>query len=250
MIFMDSDVFLHPDTITKALVRLHQGADGVMALYDESPDAELSLVGNYKNLYMNHFLGLKTHSSTVDFVVGSFFLIKSESFQPWPEFKYYGEDSLYGKILSQKGLRLVVGADVLIHHSKPYSPATLAINAFRMGLGWSRLLLMNISRSGDSATAFHAANSQILSILIWGLAWVMIFITRTNILGWLFLAWALIIFLNRDFYRHLARRSSGKILIAGYYLLPMEYLLMLAGIQVGVLSWFWEKGFRKPSLSK
>jgi GT2 family glycosyltransferase len=174
--FLDADVAVHPDTLSRALARF--GADpGLVALfgsYDDRPEA-LGLVSRYRNL-LHHFVhqqgtfqdnarpahtfwtGCGTIRRDVFLEFGGF----DPRLYPRPAI----EDIELGYRLTRAGHRTILARDVQATHLKRWTlPEMIRTDIFRRGVPWMLL----IKRTGTVETDLNVQATQKACVALTGI---------------------------------------------------------------------------------
>jgi hypothetical protein len=231
LVFVDSDVEVHPD----ALARIHErfAADPALAAvfgaYDDDP-GDPGLTSRYRNLlHHNVHVGAAGEAETFWAGLGA---IRRGAFEAaggydadrFPEPSV--EDIELGMRLRRQGARIVLDPEVRGRHLKAWTPRTMVATDFgRRGVPWARLLL----RDGGGSTALNLgwkrrAGTGISVALLGAL------LARRPRLA----AAALIanLILDRDLYALLARRGGPRLLLAGIGLHQLHQLTAAASVPV------------------
>jgi GT2 family glycosyltransferase len=236
LIFVDSDVVVEKDTIKKCIEELQDpSTDAVNAIISAEGPHKANTIGQYKNFYMEYFITKSTSGKKyIDFVHGAFFAIKKEAFSPWPVFREYGEDTLYGKKLADQGKKIKFSSKVKIFHLKNYNIASLMKNAFFISRGWTIISKpLNFAKNSKSRQSFfHAGLEQVASILIWYLMAITIFFSPM----WVVIEFLVLCLLNSLFYLFILKKAGRKLFFISFICLNIEYLAMSVGIISGTLS--------------
>jgi glycosyltransferase involved in cell wall biosynthesis len=233
-IFIDSDVIIEKSTIRTCLEELYEkNVDAINGIISPALSAGTNLIGTYKNCYMEYFISRSALNNTkINFVHGSFIAIKKKSFIPWPPFKEYGEDTLYGKSLFNDGKKIRFSTQVRIGHLKNYGLLSLMRNAFLISRGWMIIAKSSFMTNSGKKSFFHAGHEQILSILFSYLFIATLFIKPLTALA----AMAAILFLNAIFFIHILTKYGFRLFFISLLCLPLEYLSMSFGVISGLIN--------------
>jgi UDP-N-acetylmuramyl pentapeptide synthase len=229
LVFVDSDVCVHRDTLARIQERFEAEPDlaALIGSYDDDP-ASPGLVSQYKNL-LNHYVHQHGHPEAVAFwsACGA---IRREVFMAeggFPESyeRPSVEDIDFGYRLRQAGHRIALDGTIQVKHLKRWTLGALVrSDIFDRALPWTRLIL----ESGQLPNDLNVAVSQRISAL---LAWLCAVCAAAGLwwpvlLAPAFLAAAGIVVLNRGFFRLLVVRR-GWAFAAGA--LPLHFAYYLYG---------------------
>jgi GT2 family glycosyltransferase len=244
--FLDADVAVHRETLTRALRRFEHDPclSALFGSYDDNPAAP-GFVSQYRNL-LHHFVhqqgefhdGIRpahTFWTGCGLIRRSVFL-EYGGFDPRLYPRPAIEDIELGYRLTRAGHRIALARDVLATHMKRWTlPEMIRTDIFRRGVPWMLL----IKRSGTVETDLNVKLGQKacvaltgLSILAGGLA--MLFPWATAVSG---IALVLIVFLNLKFFTFLARRK-GIAFATGAVPLHLVYYCC-CGISVVIAECLW-----------
>jgi GT2 family glycosyltransferase len=234
LVFVDSDVEVHPDALTR--IRERFAADPALAAvfgaYDDDP-ADPGLTSRYRNLLHHHVhAGAAGEAETFWAGLGA---IRRDAFDAaggfdadrFPEPSV--EDIELGMRLRRQGARIVLDPEIRGRHLKAWTPRNMVATDFsRRAVPWARLLL----RDGGGSTALNLGWKQRASAA-----------TSVTLLGSLLarrprLAAAALIanlLLDRDLYALLARRGGQRLLLAGIGLHQLHQLTAAASVPVAIV---------------
>jgi GT2 family glycosyltransferase len=229
LVFVDSDVEVHPDTLTR--IRERFSADpaltAVFGAYDDDP-ADPGLTSRYRNLLHHHVhAGAAGEAETFWAGLGA---IRRDAFEAaggfdadrFPEPSV--EDIELGMRLRRQGARIVLDPGIRGGHLKAWTLRTMVATDFRRrGVPWALLLL----RDGGGSTALNLgwrrrASAAALVALLGTL------LARRPRLAAAALLASLI--LDRDLYALLARRGGPQLLLAGIGLHQLHQLTAAASV--------------------
>lgn len=154
LLFLDSDVCVHPDTIARILSRFREdpSLDAVMGSYDNSPAAP-DILSQYRNL-MHCFV----HQNSRD-VASTFWAgcggVRADVFREHGGFdESYSrpaiEDIELGVRMVRSGHKLVFAHDVRVKHLKTWAFADLLMtDIFHRGVPWTELILRERNMPND-----------------------------------------------------------------------------------------------------
>ncbi len=226
VLFLDADVCVHPDT----LARVHdwfdgpERIDGVFGGYDDAPEAP-GLVSQYRNL-LHCYTHRRGQRQAATFWAGCGAL-RREVFLAAGGFresyrKPSIEDIELGYRLTAGGTRIVLDPEIQVKHLKHWTlRSMIRTDVMDRGIPWAELMLGR----GKVPDDLNLRLSQRLSTV---LAWMMAgAIAGAGVFrdGRLLLAvpvlGALLVFMNADFYRFLARRRGWRFMVAA---IPLHFL--------------------------
>lgn len=154
LFFVDADVSLYPDTITKVLAAFDQEplVDAIIGSYDDAP-SESDFLSQYKNLH-HHYVH-QTSSEDAFTFWGACGAIKREAFLAVGGFdesysKPSIEDIELGHRLKQAGYTIRVVKSLQVKHLKHWGVFSLIrTDIFGRAMPWSRLILRDRSFVND-----------------------------------------------------------------------------------------------------
>ncbi|HET9196901.1 MAG TPA: glycosyltransferase [Solirubrobacterales bacterium] len=229
VVFVDSDVEVHPEALERMAARFaaDPGLDAVFGAYDDAP-ADPGLTSRYRNLLHHHVhAGAEGAAETFWAGLGA---VRRGVFEAAGGFDADGfpepsvEDVELGMRLRRGGARIALDPEIRGRHLKAWTPWTMVATDFgRRGVPWTRLLL----RDGGDSTALnlgwrHRASAATSVALLGSL------IARRPRLGMAALLANLL--LDRDLYALLARRGGPKLLAAGVGLHQLHQLTAAASV--------------------
>jgi Glycosyl transferase family 21 len=235
VVFVDSDVEVHPD----ALARIERhfvedpGLTAVFGAYDAEPAAP-GLTSRFRNLLHHHvhasspgeaetfWAGLGAVRQAEFDAVGGFdadrFTVPSV------------EDIDLGMRLRARGARLLLDPSIRGRHLKAWTPLTMVRTDFsRRGVPWMRLLL----RGGAGATSLNLDGRHRASAVATVTLALAALARRPRTALASLLA---VLVLNRGLYRLLAQRGGPQLLLAGIGLHLIHQLTAIASVPVAVVA--------------
>lgn len=178
--FMDADVEVHPDTLSKAYQFIQQNKiDGAIGSYDNQP-LHPQTVSRFRNL-LHHYHHQKNHLQNGTFW-GAFGMIEKQTFYDIGMFntnyeKPSIEDIELGYRLLDNGYNVLINADLQIKHRKKWTLKNMVYtDIFLRALPWTQLInsypnnpkILNINlKEKTSAAAALATSFFFLSGLIY-----------------------------------------------------------------------------------
>jgi len=165
LLFIDSDVTVHPDTLSKMAIEFaaDPALDAVMGSYDDDPTAP-NFMSQYRNL-MHCFVHQRSNRQATTFWAGCG-AIRREVFAEFNGFdeKYRSaaiEDIELGYRMSAAGRKLALNPSIQVTHMKRWSLRTmLRADFFHRALPWSELAI----RSGRLPNDLNLRVSQRISV--------------------------------------------------------------------------------------
>jgi GT2 family glycosyltransferase len=233
LVFVDSDVEVHPDALERIARRFAENPEltAVFGAYDDDP-ADRGLTSRYRNLLHHHVhAGAEGEAETFWAGLGA---IRRDAFEAaggfdaerFPEPSV--EDIELGMRLRRQGAKVLLDPRIRGRHLKRWTPGSMVATDFaRRGVPWTRLLLREGSDSttlnlGWQRRASAAASVALLTALL----------ARRPHLGAAALAANLV--LDRDLYALLARRGGPRLLLAGIGLQQLHQLTAAASVPVAL----------------
>ena len=251
--FVDADVAVHRDTLSRILARFEADPDlsALFGSYDDTPTAP-DLVSQYRNL-LHHYVHQQGDFNDDARPARTFWTgcgaIRTQDFLDHGGFdpELYTrpaiEDIELGYRITRAGGRIVLARDVLGTHMKRWSLKSVVMtDIFQRGVPW--LLLMK--RSHIQETDLNVKPGQKLCVVAAGL--LVLSLPVAPLQPWAFAtvpaALGAIMALNRDFYRFLARRRGWPFAIAA---VPLHFAYYCCcGVSVVIAEALW----RFPGLSR
>jgi glycosyltransferase involved in cell wall biosynthesis len=231
LLFLDSDVLLSGDVLTKLRETLLREPD--LSGFTAGSDAEELKPGfftDYKNIYMSYIFA--RCDVEVNFFYGSFCGIRKSEFISWPTSPALCEDSHLGYLLSQTKKKIKFLHDIKIIHLKKYSIFSLFKNDFNIAASFMILFLRyNRWRTLLSGEKFgHTSKTQKWSVV---LAVLGVFLgLQLHLLSlFIFFIW---IILNIDFFIFLKTKRGSGFLFKSFVWTYIDHLIYAAGILKGV----------------
>ncbi len=235
LVFVDSDVEVHPDALAR--IERHFAEDpelaGVFGAYDDNPAAP-GLASRFRNL-LHHHVHTTSAGEAETFWAG-LGAVRREAFDavggfdpmrfPHPSV----EDIDLGMRLRRRGSRLLLDPAIRGRHLKAWTPLTMVQTDFsRRGVPWVRLLLRE--RRGGTALNLgwrHRASAAATALLA-----LAVLARRPHLALGPLLA---VLTLNRELYALLARRGGAPLLLAGIPLHLLHQLTAVAAFGAGLLA--------------
>lgn len=234
VVFVDSDVEVHADALTRIHKRfaLDPALDALFGAYDDEP-ADPALTSRYRNLLHHHVHnGAAGEAETFWAGLGA---VRREAFEATGGFDAIEfpepsvEDIELGMRLRRGGARIALDPRIRGRHLKAWTPLSMTATDFsRRGVPWARLLL----RGGSSSTALNlgwrrrasAATSVALLASLLG--------RRPRLAAAALIANLVV---ERDLYALLARRGGARLLLAGIGLHQLHQLTAAASVPTALV---------------
>lgn len=233
LVFVDSDVEVHPDALARIAARFAAEPDlaALFGAYDDDP-ADPGLTSRYRNLLHHHVhAGAAGEAETFWAGLGA---VRREVFEAaggfdaarFPDASV--EDIELGMRLRRDGRRIVLDPAIRGRHLKAWTPLSMARTDFaRRGVPWARLLLRERQHSTALNLGWRRRASAATSVLLFA----SLLGRRKRLAGAALLA---NLVLDRDLYALLARRGGPKLLLAGIGLHQLHQLSAVAAVPVAV----------------
>lgn len=253
--FLDADVAVHPQTLTRAIARFDADPNlaALFGSYDDAPAAP-GLVSQFRNL-LHHYVHQQGEFVDDARPARTFWtgcgVIRRQAFLDLGGFdpRLYRrpaiEDIEFGYRLTRAGLRVALARDVQATHLKRWTfLGMIKTDIFQRGVPWMLL----IKRSGIVETDLNVRSEQKLCVAAAGLLSLAVLASPWS--PWMLAAAAsgfvAIVGLNLDFYRFLARRR-GLGFAAGSVGLHYVYYCC-CGVSVIIAMGLWHlAGGRSPA---
>jgi hypothetical protein len=230
--FLDADVAIHSDTLARVIARFEADPDlaALFGSYDDSPTAP-GLVSQFRNL-LHHYVHQQGRFTAEARPARTFWTgcgaIRRQVFLDYGGFdpRLYRrpaiEDIELGYRLTRGGRRIILARDIQATHMKRWTLASvLRTDVFQRGVPWMLLL----KRSRIDETDLNVRPEQRICVVIAGMVTLAVAGSAAlAVLSPLAIAAAglgLIVALNADFYRFLARRRGAGFALAA---IPLHYI--------------------------
>lgn len=238
LVFVDSDVEVHPDALAR-IERRFAAEPALAALfgaYDDDPAAP-GLTSRFRNL-LHHHVHVSSPGEAETFWAGLGAIRRAEfealgGFDA-ARFRRAGvEDIELGMRLRERGGRIVLDPAVRGRHLKAWTPWTMAHTDFaRRGVPWVRLLPV-AGRGGRTLNLGWRHRASAAASLILAIA------AARRRAGLAAGALLTVLALNRDLYALLARRGGAPLLLAGVPLHVLHQLTAAAALPAGGTLHLW-----------
>jgi len=254
LVFIDSDVCVHPDTLGRidAHFREHPSADALMGSYDDAP-AHPAFVSQYKNLF-HHYVHHRSSSEAWTFWAGCG-AIRRKVFLDFGGFdESYTrpciEDIELGSRLHAGGHRIDLDPSIQVTHLKRWTLWGLVRTDVRdRGVPWFLLMWQRRSIPADlNMTLAHRISVALVGAVVLLCAAMLSGLlvgfpkgpfVRAATAGGLVACAVLLIFLNRDLYRFFARKRGLVFAVGTVPLHWLYYLYCGVSVILAVLVQLW-----------
>jgi GT2 family glycosyltransferase len=233
LVFVDSDVEVHPDALEAIARHFSRDPDlaAVFGAYDDDPEHP-GLTSRYRNLLHHHVhSGAAGEAETFWAGLGA---VRREAFENADGFDadHFPEPSVedieLGMRLRRRGDRILLDPGIRGRHLKAWTPLSMLRTDFaRRGLPWARLLM----REGDESTALNLSRRRRVSALASVTLLASLLARRPRLAAAALLA---NLALDRDLYALLARRGGPRLLLAGISLHQLHQLTAAASVPVAI----------------
>ncbi|MDQ2631165.1 MAG: glycosyltransferase family 2 protein [Actinomycetota bacterium] len=229
LVFVDSDVEVHPDALEAIARHFSRDPDlvAVFGAYDDDP-AHPGLTSRYRNLLHHHVH--RSNAGEAETFWAGLGAVRRKAFDDaggfdadnFPEPSV--EDIELGMRLRRRGGRILLDPGIRGRHLKAWTPLSMLRTDFlRRGLPWARLLM----RDGDDSTVLNLSWRRRASALS-SVALLGALLARRPRLAAAALLAGLV--LDRDLYALLARRGGPRLLFAGIGLHQLHQLAAAASV--------------------
>jgi hypothetical protein len=229
LVFVDSDVELHPDALERIAERFAADPElaAVFGAYDDDP-ADPGLTSRYRNL-LHHHVHAGAAGEAESFWAGlgavrrdAFAAVGGFDAERFPLASI--EDIELGMRLRRAGARIVLDPQIRGRHLKRWTPLSMACTDFgRRGVPWLRLLLRERAHSTALNLGWRQRASSAASVAL-----AAALLGRRRRLAAVALMANLA--LDRDLYALLARRGGPRLLLAGIGLHQLHQLAAAASV--------------------
>ncbi len=229
LVFVDSDVEVHPDTLERIAERFSADPEltALFGAYDDEP-ADPALTSLYRNLLHHHVHS--TAAGEAETFWAGLGAVRREAFEALGGFdadrfpQASVEDIEFGMRLRRSGAKILLDPGICGRHLKAWTPLRMLHTDFRRrGVPWMRLLL----RDKDDSTALNLSRQRRLSALASVALLSGLLSNRPRIAAAAMLAGLV---LDRDLYALLARRGGLRLLFAGIGLHQLHQLAAAASV--------------------
>ena len=236
LLFIDSDVCVHPDTVSLVQDALEADAslDAVIGAYDDTPDSR-EFFSQYRNL-MHCFVHRTGSREAFTFWSGCGAIRRGVFLESRGFDERYTrpsiEDIEFGSRLVAAGRRILLRPDIEVKHLKRWTFWQIVrTDVFDRGIPWAELILRNRSMPNDLNLQLHQRLSVILVYALLGLS------ITGHFVYWGIAVLLSVIALNFQFYSFLARRRGVPFALAA---IPVHLLYhFYNGLSFGIALLRW-----------
>jgi glycosyltransferase involved in cell wall biosynthesis len=207
LVFLDADVTVHPDTLSRINIIFGTNRDvhALFGSYDDQP-ADRSLISSFKNL-MHHHVHHLGNSEAETFWTGCG-AVRKDVFEAAGGFASTTltcvEDIEYGNRLREKGCRILLCPEVQVKHHKKWTLFSLIrTDMLVRGIPWTVMML----RRGKPEKDLNLSNSQKVAAIAACLFFPALLLAalQTSLVWVPALLGGVLLWLNRSFYSLLVR---------------------------------------------
>jgi len=232
LLFLDSDVVLHKESIAMALHSMQaKNADAIIGSYDDAP-AQKDFVSQFRNL-LHHYHHQQNNGQEAVFW-GAFGLIKKKVFTAVGGFNENFtepsvEDIELGYRLHDQGYLAILDASILLKHLKKWTITNMVYtDVFKRALPWTILLAKHNKWSKNK---LNTNSKEKLTALVALLNFCFLFlgIWQAYFLYVAFFSLLIFILLQKSFYAMLARKCTIICCLTSIILHHIYYFSAIAG---------------------
>lgn len=234
LVFVDSDVEVHPDALARIARRFAEDPSltALFGAYDDDPD-DPGLASRYRNLLHHHVHSCAAGGAETFWAgLGA---VRREAFEASGGFdaerftRASVEDIELGMRLRRRGARIVIDPAIRGRHLKRWTTLSMVRTDFACrGVPWTRLLLSE----GAGSTALNLGRRHRLSAAASVALLAALLARRPRIAAAALLA---NLVLDRSLYALLARRGGPRLLLAGIGLHQLHQLTAAASVPVALV---------------
>jgi GT2 family glycosyltransferase len=244
--FLDADVAVHPDTLSRAVARFEAdpGLAALFGSYDDEPTAP-GLVSQFRNL-LHHYVhqqGTFTDDArpartfwTGCGAIRRQVFLDLGGFDPDLYRRPAIEDIEFGYRVARAGFRTILARDVQATHMKRWTlPDVIRTDIARRGVPWMLLL----KRSGIVEHDLNVRGDQRLCVVVAGLVSLAALLAPAwpTLLAAVPAGLVALVALNRGFYRFLARRRGWWFAAAAVWPHYVYYVCCVASVLIALAIW-------------
>ncbi|MBN1872237.1 MAG: glycosyltransferase [Candidatus Omnitrophica bacterium] len=244
LIFMDSDVMPHPQTVGQLIEPLEKGWDSCIGIYEPCPGYK-NFSSVYKNIFIWHY-----HNSAngkVDWFWTACGSVKKDIFCSlggFSESYSYNsiEDIEFGYRMTKNGYRILLNKEAVAKHLRYFGIGGLLKNDFRKGRDWTYL---NLSKNPSLSLKHPVARLKSRGrAMIMNLAF--IFLTLFSVAKIEFLPLAVVVFfvlpfMEKRFFSSLSAHGGRFAVALAVFIKPIDDLAISAGSFIGGMRFLFNK---------
>jgi GT2 family glycosyltransferase len=230
LVFVDADVVVHPDAISRLHAHLEARPEtsAVFGSYDDAPRGS-GTVSGFRNLLHHH-----VHQGSAG-IVGTFWAglgaVRREAFEAVGGFdpdRLWLEDIDLGIRLTAAGAEVVLDPSILGTHLKVWSlPEMIRTDFHRRAVPWIDLIIQHGHASTDLNLSWRHRVSA-LAVLVAVFASLAFTFTAAAVAAMCFVA------LNFRFYRVLRRRQGLRAAVCGVFLHALHHAVSIAAVPYAI----------------
>jgi GT2 family glycosyltransferase len=233
IVFLDADVAPHPDVIQRfrKYFRDDSTLAAVMGSYDDSPAAP-GIVSRYRNLLHRYtHLTASRYASTFWAGCGAIRREQCQLYKGFDERRYPSpsiEDIELGVRLRRAGEGILLDPAICVQHRKAWDlTGMLRTDVMARAVPWWKLILESESMPNDLNLKISQRLSAVLVLL--AVAGLPLLLWKAALAaGFIVISFCVVVVLNAEFYRFLAKHAGWRTALAG---IPLHLLYFLsAGI--------------------
>ncbi len=246
--FIDADCAVHTDTLGRLVdyFRAHPEVDAAFGSYDRTPAAP-GFIAQYKNLF-HHYIHQQSSEEASTFWAGCG-AVRRETFLEAGGFDAERfrrpsiEDIELGGRLVRDGKTIRLVREIQVTHLKAWNfVSLLKADLFDRAIPWSRLMFVRRDLVSDLNLRAHHRVSGVAAWLLLLLILAAPFYPPAGTAG--LVAGGLLVVLNLDFYRFLARERGTLFALRAIPLHWLYYLYATAGFLIGAILSFRDRDHR------
>jgi glycosyltransferase involved in cell wall biosynthesis len=237
ILFIDSDVFVKKDTIDNIFNEFKKGEEAVVGVFDDYRRYK-TFFGDYKNLWMKY--SYEAISERAALFYTSLAAIKKDIFIKIGGFnenydKPSTEDTAYGNILWNNGIKPLINPKIKAVHNKEYSLYDVLKTDFYRASDLLKMKLRKDMGELQEGNRTSVPAPFIVSVLATFSALVIFSLTGSLILLALLLMLSIVI--NFKFLSWIYYKRKWFFVLKSAVFLPLDHLAVLVGMAFGLLSY-------------
>lgn len=213
VLFLDSDVVVHPNTIEKINNSFKNDISALQCMYSKKCPIK-NFYSQYQNLY-HYYMFNSIKSKYIQTASTYCFAIRKEEFIDFSNIKTV-EDGEWGIKLYQKGKKILLDKDIQVEHLKRYTLISLLKRSFITSSNKINSIKKNKKQININLDSTHHNKIKMFSILF-------------SVVPPVF--W----YLNRGFFRFIYKEKGKVFLLKTILFHEINYFVFLVGIIKGVI---------------